>query len=776
MNRRYFHEKALYRAANGAVLACIGLFMPFLGISAVTWKNLLVLAGVLALLVGISFLPARGKGFCLLLTGICLGVPAAFIGLRASYLFLEAYLQWCGGYAGGQEEWLEGFQLIHTMVITAAAFLIQVLLEKWRVLKFILAFVLADGLLFCLLAQISLTHMGAVFVLLYIVMVYVEWLQQHWEKKRSGSLKAQMLWLSPFLCAYLLLMVMMPAPEAPYDWKWAKNIYDHVRESFLVVTQNLFRGSHEGYNTSLSGFSEDGELGEGVDEDDREVMYIQAQRSLVTNLYLIGKVYDTFDGRQWLQEYRDDEKERFLDTMETLYAVRRLDDRYLTDYLRMVNVKIRYKFLRTEYVFAPLKTKSIQGSDRKLDYFFEGGDLVFKKRKGYGTEYDIMYYQINVGEELFERLLEMPQEPDEELWDIIAKENAEQIGQNITLEQMEAHSQMIYENYLDEVTLSKELESYLSEITGDAATDLERLQAIERELNSYTYTRRPGSLPDEITNAGEFLDYFLLESRQGYCTYFATAFVLLARAEGIPARYVQGFCVPMEGSREAAVLSNMAHSWPEVYIEGVGWIPFEPTPGYGQLRYTPWSVSERGSLSSYEAEKKGDEKDLDDVSTGLDGELEADGEFEDQEPEAESRFVQLWRTLIFGVPTILAGFLLVLLLDNMLGRYRYQRMDRAEKLKVEVRKSLRILSWLGVKREEQETLQELCERGKRMLGLTDLYFIADYEDMVYGGKKVGQEVLERVKGEREQLWGLLREEKRWMYGIYRVRMFLVRYR
>lgn len=775
MNRSHFHEKALYRAAYGAVLACIGLFLPFFGIDTVTWENIIVLAAVLVLLVGISFLSARGKVLCLMFTVICLCVPAVAAGWRTSYLFLQAYFQWCGGYGGTQEQWLEAFRLIHTMVITAAAFLVQILLEKFRALKIGLACVLADGMLFCLIAKISLTHMGVVFMLLYIVAVYVEWLQEHWKKTRSGDRKAQMLWLSPFLCVYLLFMAVMPAPETPYDWQWARNLYNQVKKSFLVVSQNIFHGNREDYSMALSGFSDDGELGEGVQDDDREVMQIQAQRNLMSNLYLIGKVYDTFDGRQWLQEYGDGEEERFIDTVETLYAVRRLDDRYLTDYLRTANIKIRYEVFNTEYVFAPLKTRSIQDSSHALDCFFKGGDIVFEGRKGHGTEYNVEYYQMNMGEVLFEQLFETPKESDEALWDTVAREYEKQTGRSITLELVESHRRMIYENYLEEITLSQEVESYLSEITGDAGNDLEILQAIEKELNSYTYNRRPGSLPDEITNAGDFLDYFLLERREGYCTYFATAFVLLARAEGFPARYVQGFCVPMKGSQDAVVLSGMAHSWPEVYIEEVGWIPFEPTPGYEKLRYTPWGVSVRDIQASSEAGEV-NENGWESILTGPEEEMETDGESEEQKPEGALGFLRLLKVIIFGIPAITAGFAVVLLVDNWLGMYRYRRMDLAGRLKVEIRQSFRVLSWLGLKREDQETLQELRERGMMILGLTSLHFIEDYEEMLYGGKKAGEEVLERVKREREQLLDLIREEKKFMYVFYRVRMFLMRYR
>ena len=47
----------------------------------------------------------------------------------------------------------------------------------------------------------------------------------------------------------------------------------------------------------------------------------------------------------------------------------------------------------------------------------------------------------------------------------------------------------------------------------------------------------------------------------------------------------------------------MAHAWPEVYIEGLGWIPFEPTPDYEKIRYTPWQLKQKTAASSYYGEE-----------------------------------------------------------------------------------------------------------------------------------------------------------------------------
>ncbi len=75
------------------------------------------------------------------------------------------------------------------------------------------------------------------------------------------------------------------------------------------------------------------------------------------------------------------------------------------------------------------------------------------------------------------------------------------------------------------------------------------------------------------------VDWVLFDLKQGFCNYYATAEIVLLRAVGIPARwavgYAQGEFDPTESSYQ--VRQRDAHSWPEVYYPGVGWVEFEPT-------------------------------------------------------------------------------------------------------------------------------------------------------------------------------------------------------
>jgi len=114
-------------------------------------------------------------------------------------------------------------------------------------------------------------------------------------------------------------------------------------------------------------------------------------------------------------------------------------------------------------------------------------------------------------------------------------------------------------------------------ITEGAVDNYYRADLLASYLRTeFTYTLTPGMPPSDR----DFVDYFLFDSRVGYCTYFASAFVTMARSLGIPARYVEGFLVNGTPDEDGFihVLNSMGHAWAEVYLEGYGWLRFDPTP------------------------------------------------------------------------------------------------------------------------------------------------------------------------------------------------------
>lgn len=115
------------------------------------------------------------------------------------------------------------------------------------------------------------------------------------------------------------------------------------------------------------------------------------------------------------------------------------------------------------------------------------------------------------------------------------------------------------------------------EVVGDARNDVEIASRIQNHFrtSAYLYSLELAPGGDENDPITHFL-----ETRQGYCVQFASAMVMMARHEGIPARMAVGF---LPGQRQTdgtwAVRASDAHTWPELYIDGLGWIRFEPTPG-----------------------------------------------------------------------------------------------------------------------------------------------------------------------------------------------------
>ena len=96
------------------------------------------------------------------------------------------------------------------------------------------------------------------------------------------------------------------------------------------------------------------------------------------------------------------------------------------------------------------------------------------------------------------------------------------------------------------------------------------------------YTTEPPSLP---RNADP-VEYFVSQSKEGYCMHYASAATLILREMGVPARYVSGYYVDASGFKIAdkdymnIIMDNAAHAWVEVFLDGMGWIPLEVTTTY----------------------------------------------------------------------------------------------------------------------------------------------------------------------------------------------------
>ena len=205
-------------------------------------------------------------------------------------------------------------------------------------------------------------------------------------------------------------------------------------------------------------------------------------------------------------------------------------------------------------------------------------------------------------------------EPDKSLFDKlknVARGNVEMESENLFQKKSSGkdYNSSVIENVRDTYTqIDDESKAVVQTVFGSSKIETvndiyDYIDYVKKVFSTnYRYTKAPGRIPE----GEDFAEYFLLESKEGYCTYFATGAVLAFRSAGIPARYVEGYAVEdsviKEGRdvletdylyreltknknpdrrinvKEVDVLDSYAHAWAEVFIEGVGWIVVEVTP------------------------------------------------------------------------------------------------------------------------------------------------------------------------------------------------------
>ncbi len=110
-----------------------------------------------------------------------------------------------------------------------------------------------------------------------------------------------------------------------------------------------------------------------------------------------------------------------------------------------------------------------------------------------------------------------------------------------------------------------------------ADDDVMRAFVIKRYLEQEGFYTRKERHADDVDPAASFL----FGSMRGYCVHFAHAAVYLFRSQGIAARVALGYAVDAQTRRggSAVMINNdRAHAWPEIHVEGVGWVTFDIYP------------------------------------------------------------------------------------------------------------------------------------------------------------------------------------------------------
>ena len=490
--------------------------------------------------------------------------------------------------------------------------------------------------------------------------------------------------ISIFVGAVLL------ARTYPYKAAWAHSLVEQL-----------------GQEKSSGLQTEDTSLGGDIKPSDMVVLEVEA----TAPTYLKAISRDIYTGSGWMREDKADaliylDIQMLEDTAETLEAMdwisREDKSLELDDLFYKQTAHIRFMHISTNSIFIPSKMESFHITSSQRDVFLSGTDtLSLEKPANKDFTYTTEFYE--------------PKLTSNSLRDVLRKS---EVGfyKARNMDKWIKHADAITKKYTQ---MPEQLPARVIElahiITKDQNNNYDKVKAIETYLASnYDYTLTPG---DPI-EGNDFIDTFLFENKQGYCTYFASALAVLTRSIGIPSRYVEGYAMPQSpgNPKNTYIITNKsAHAWVEVYFEGIGWIRFEATPPYRQLETISPTATNREEVARVTEAVSFNVRDVSPIV------LE----------QAKISFI--YKMLII----LSVGVVVALIILYQLRRYRVMKMPARSVILSLYKTYLRVLSLQGIVIKAGETERIFASRVDEIISfdelnfkeITEIYLVARYSQL-----------------------------------------------
>ena len=650
--------------------------------------------------------------------------------------------------------------LILLGVSVGVFFLVRLMTLTCTLRRILLLGILA-GLLAVLYFRIEIQKTVFALCLIPLLAGISEEVQLRWKKSGEISRQQHLVSIAPFLLLTCVLVMAFPTSEKPFDWSFTVKIWQQAVD-FVGRIENAITGSDD-YDGRI-GFSEKTNfLGKVLKSGSKEVMSVDFGVYSGNRVYLKGKTFDRFDGHEWKSTVTTDAAEQNAEMQEKLNRLTEAGVDKIDDYLRKSELKITYLDFRTNYLFVPMDGTAYHTVPEDLKFENNGSEILSSKQMGRSTRYYVSYYRMNQDSKDFRELAEQLS-GDETSTDDESNPNQSSVTQEITPSEAEnSYRELIRKSYLPETKVSERTNSYLTKEMKDLTGDYEKLLRLEKLLSSMKYTLSPGEIPEEVKSEADYLDYFLFEKQEGYCIHYATAFVLMARSMGIPARFVQGYYVKRASSGETIVTSNMAHAWPEAYVEGLGWLSFEPTPGHKKASYWDTSSQKEDTEGENIYGKNPYVSHPDGGVTAITSSIKTD---------KKSTDFRLKRILL----PLLYGFILLLLLGivyRLFSGYRYRKMSDADRFRIACARNEQLLRYAGFVMAPDETLQEFRKRITGRMPEATVAYTLQMEDVYYGDCTVDPAMVQLAEDNRQMIWEQIRmQNKRMRYLLLRIRSCL----
>ncbi|MBE6023567.1 MAG: transglutaminase domain-containing protein [Cellulosilyticum sp.] len=632
--------------------------------------------------------------------------------------------------------------------------------NKFMGIKLFFTCMIVGTLVYLGIKEHDASKLGVLLLIVYGIVVMIE--KQH--MKQYGQV-GQESWkvttsILPICILIGIVAVGLPAKEKPISWQWVYKCYAKITDSISDMKAEIgfrFGGVSDTFGLNFYGVEEGSSLGGNLGEGDAIMLQVKPNSKTHHPIYLAGNYKDTYTGESWICTYDEESsiEEYKLRTYEMLYGLTQGNMGMETGELLKENkLEVSYEQIRTRTLFIPSFVQEIETLSEKRMPIYKSSSITFPKRQKQNQSYHLTFIEMNTEGETFKNHLRRLEDFSyteakaineaaflECFKGKINKAFLEEVLEEETLlYQLEEHSQMIQDIYttLPE-TLPERIKKLTLEITEGCETTYDQLKAIEQYLKGYTYTRMPGEVPKQE----DFVDYFLFESRQGYCTYFASSMAVMARTIGIPTRYVEGFIVDYSEIEKGLILNvptDKAHAWVEAYFEGIGWIQFEPSAGYEVVSYYPWQVESSEEQEDIEEQVLAPEE----VDTVGDLEIITFEQVEEQAKEDKKYDTFLFKGIGILVILLMSFIVIRLALYNS----KLKKADNLTQYKMYFKENMYLLGRMGYSLKAGETLLQFQNRMTKVQKDQDTLIgemLSTYSKVRYSQKEITRTQKEEMK-------------------------------
>ena len=327
---------------------------------------------------------------------------------------------------------------------------------------------------------------------------------------------------------------------------------DEFRQA--VMDRLFFTEPRDVFSLSSEGYYPQGQdqLGGKPDPDESPVMEV----STPATVYLRGVILNEYTGRSWRNTTGG---RRYLRQSPRLAAERAalFDEDLPAPGVRNalcepLTVSVRMLSDSASTLFVPQRVRDLIPGGELVPYFSRSSELFVTRNLRAGDTYSVSAPIFHAGDPGLGTLIEV--------CSTLADSRYDQIVETYT--SLPSH-------------LEEPVYALAREASSVASAPYERALALQSWLSrNFRYTLDVEPQPANL----DFVTHFLLDTREGYCTHFASAMTVLCRMAGLPARYVEGYLAEPDENGRAVVTGLSAHAWTEVYFSGFGWLTFDPTP------------------------------------------------------------------------------------------------------------------------------------------------------------------------------------------------------